>query len=90
MAGEFHQKYIIRQELDTFLLTKYPDRDQILGPDLATAHYAGASTRLLEDSGTLYIIKRDSGQNESPNTVLSMHVGYDQARNVPRRLGILK
>ena len=39
---------------------KYPENDFIFWPDLATAHYARATTQLLDDLDIPFVYKEDN------------------------------
>ena len=59
----------------------------IFGPDRsATAHCAGAFTKLLDDLSTPRINKQDNGPKASPNMFHISHLGYNQARRASRRV----
>ena len=61
--GDFYREKIIKKELVPFLREKYPENDFIFWPDLATAHYARATTQLLDDLDIPFVYKEDNPPN---------------------------
>ena len=74
LTGEIYREECISKYLVSFIEEYHQDRDFVFWPDLATAHYAHATTTLLEDLEIPYI-PRDKNPPNCPQHNLSRSFG---------------